>query len=85
MACRASTRPRIIGSARSCTIAVEAVMNEMLVKPMTIADGEGDRLVRGDGESEHRGAEAERRQADGVHGHAGAAGRAQARRPASRR
>ena len=29
----ASTRPRIAGSARTCTIAVDAVMNAMLVQP----------------------------------------------------
>ena len=41
--CSASTRPRICGSARSCTIAVDEVMNVMLVAPDEHRDGERDR------------------------------------------
>jgi hypothetical protein len=39
IACRASTRPRISGAVRSCTVAVVAVMNTMLAKPRNSAAG----------------------------------------------
>ena len=39
IACSASTRPRISGAARSCTMAVLDVMNTMLAKPTKIAAG----------------------------------------------
>jgi len=39
MACRASTRPRMVGSARSCTIAVDEVRKPMLGEAHHEADG----------------------------------------------
>ena len=39
IACRASTRPRICGSARSWSSAVDDVMNMMLARPTRIANG----------------------------------------------
>ena len=38
----ASTRPRIAGSARTCTIAVDAVMNAMLTNPTRDPERERD-------------------------------------------
>ena len=69
MACSASTRPRIEGSARIWTMAVDAVMNVMLATPMSDADRVGDRHVGREREQQHRHAEAERRDddvADGI-------------------
>ena len=43
--CRASTRPRMVGAALICTIAVDAVMKVMLVKPMTTPAGKASHRV----------------------------------------
>ena len=50
MACRASTRPRISGAARSCTMAVEAVRNPMLVSPTSRRGREHQAQARGEGQ-----------------------------------
>ena len=42
MAWRASTRPRMTGSARIWTMAVDVTMKVMLAKPMTTAIGYGE-------------------------------------------
>ena len=46
MAWRASTRPRIDGSDRIWTMAVDVVMNVVLARPSRTAEDEGQRQVR---------------------------------------